>query len=188
MKIKIEFKKFPTHAQLTKTKSIKINSQNIFNGKLHSFSRAKVVEFMKKEFSKSIPKNLKIDKFPIGMFMEIHVPLNYGNVRLSKGIVKWLPMQDETNYKPKNDLDNMTQIWSKCAQDVLVSKKVIPDDTIGYVKMLGYKFIPCKTLDDRKIVISLIPIENILDILETVTKSNLLSIDDLEILNSLLNF
>lgn len=185
--INIEFKQFPTHAKLTKTKSIKINSQNIFNGKLHSFSRAKVVEFMKHEFSKAVPRGVVITDLPIGMFIEIHVPLNYGNVRLSKGIVKWIPMKDEENYNPKNDLDNMTQIWSKCIQDVLVSKGVIPEDTIAYVQMLGYKFLPCKTLDDRKIVVSLIPISHITSTLRSINV-NLLSDMELEILNKIMKF
>lgn len=180
-----EFKNFPTHVRLSSKKSIKINTQNIFNGKLHSFSRAKAVEIMKHEISKHIPK-VSLSDLPVAMFMELHVPYNYGNVRLSKGVVKWKPMENPEEYTPTNDLDNMSQIWSKCFQDCLVSKSVIPEDTIQYVTMLGYKYIPCETLDDRKIVVSLIPIRNIDNILSTITSNSILGLEDLEILNSIL--
>jgi len=182
-----EFKNFPTHVRLSSKKSIKINTQNIFNGKLHSFSRAKAVEIMKHEISKHIPK-VSLSDLPVAMFMELHVPYNYGNVRLSKGVVKWKPMENPEEYTPTNDLDNMSQIWSKCFQDCLVSKSVIPEDTIQYVTMLGYKYIPCETLDDRKIVVSLIPIRNITEVMKIINESGLLSDAGLDIMNKIIKF
>ncbi len=186
--IKFEFKQFPTHVKLSSKKHIKINSQAIYNGKLHPFSRAKAVQEMKFQFTKQIPKNLKMEELPMGMFLELHLPYNYGNVRMSKGVVKWLPMVDEENYEPRNDLDNMIGIWSKTIQDCLITQGMCQDDTIQFIRMIGYKYIPCETLDDRKIVVSLISIKNITDILEVVTSSGILRLDDLEVLNSLLKF
>jgi Holliday junction resolvase RusA-like endonuclease len=186
--IKFEFKQFPTHAELTKTKSIKINGQSIYNARLHHFSRAKVILFMKKKFSKCIPDGIKINDFPIGIFIDVHMPYNYDRVILYKGHVKWAPMKDAENYTPKNDLDNFIGIWSKVIQDCIVNKKILKDDNLKYVSMLGYKYIPCETLDDRKIVVSLIPLRNIYSMLDTIDSSGILKLDDLEVLNSLLKF
>lgn len=186
--IKFEFKQFPTHVKLSSKKYVKINSQAIYNARLHPFSRSKMIKEMKDQFIKCIPEGLKVEDLPIGMFLELHLPYNYGNVRMSKGVVKWLPMSDEENYEPRNDLDNMIGVWSKAIQDCLVTQSVIPEDTIQFVRILGYKYIQCETLDDRKIVVSLIPISNITDILEVVTSAGILKLEDLEVLNSLLKF
>jgi len=180
-----EFNNFPTHVKLSSRVSIKINTQNIFNGKLHTFSRAKAVEYMKNCISQHI-SNISINEFPAAMFMEIHVPYNYGDVRLSKGEIKWRKIDNIDLYEPKNDLDNMSQIWSKCFQDCLVSKNVIPNDTIKYISMLGYKYVPCNTLDDRKIVVSIIPISEIRKVVGIINNSNILDDNEMEIVKKIL--
>jgi Holliday junction resolvase RusA-like endonuclease len=185
--IVLTLNKFLTHVKLSKNKSIKVNTQNIYNSKLHPHSRNKMVHTLHKEFMDIIPKKLKITDYPIAMFIEFHAPLNYDSVRNYKGEIGWKVLTDPENYTPKNDLDNMIFIRSKIIQDCLTDSKVIENDTIGFIKMLSYKHVCCDTLDDRKIVVKLVPVSNLVEILDVITKASILEPDDLEILNSLLN-
>jgi hypothetical protein len=43
-------------------------------------------------------------------------------------------------------------VWLKCLDDVLIKKKLIPDDTVEYLVKTTYEFVEIKDLKDRKLV------------------------------------
>lgn len=151
----IELKQFPTHVQLSKTKLFKISTQGVYNSKLHYHSRSKVIEEMKKYVKSHLSIVLPINNslFPIKIKLSFFAPINWGNVRMSKGVLKWMPAKE--GYHPIHDLDNLAWIWSKVIQDCLVSKGIIPEDTVEFIDNIEYIYIPIKNFDDRVIIIQL---------------------------------
>jgi len=137
-------------------KYIKINNQSIYNGTLHRFTRAIVVENLHEYFSNNIDeefKGLNIDSENIRLLYEFHTVFNHGDVRLLKSGISWNP--PKKGYSPKWDLDNLSDIWTKIGNDTLVADKVIKQDTVQYIKEKTCKFIEIKELFDAKIELTI---------------------------------
>lgn len=152
----ILFTKFPTHVKISKTKSFKISTQSIYNAKLHHYTRSRVIEVMKEYVISHLPENFHIDitHFPIKLELIFYAPINWGSVRMSKGVINWKPAQEE--YNPTHDLDNFAWIWSKVIQDCLVKTGIIPEDTVQFINCLEYKYQEVPEFEDRKILLTII--------------------------------
>lgn len=151
--IKFVFNKFPTHVALSSKKNMKINTQNIYNGKLNPHSRNKVIHEMKAYIISNLPKKLEIKQFPIKIKILFCVPHNYGDVRMIKGVLNWKPCSED--YKASYDLDNRVWIWSKVIQDCLTFMKFIPDDTVDYINNIEYKYIKIDNIENRQIILEI---------------------------------
>jgi len=82
--------------------------------------------------------------------LEFHAPINYGDVRMYKGEVRW--KEPKKDYLAKWDVDNMW-IWGKIFNDTLTEEGFITDDSASYVKASGeVMHVPVKTFDERKLV------------------------------------
>lgn len=140
--IEIYLNNFPTHVKLAekgkksgKARYIKISTQSIYNGKMQTFTRAKVIKVLKECIRKaiadshSIPKSIKGD---INLSMELHSPLRFPENRMMNDILTY-PIEGT----PKWDVDNFSYIWIKAFQDTLTDIKLIPDDSVNYIKSTG---------------------------------------------------
>lgn len=152
----ILFTKFPTHVKISKTKSFKISTQSIYNAKLHHHNRSKVIEFMKEFVTFNLPKDFTIDSthFPIKLEFTFFAPINWGSVRMTKGVVRWKPAEEK--YNPTHDLDNFAWVWSKVIQDCLVRTGIIPEDTVQFINCLEYRYQEVPDFEDRKILLTII--------------------------------
>ena len=140
--------KFITHARISKNKYKKISGQRMFVGVNH-YIRDAIVKRMHAFIEKHIPKDLKLGEGPFRIRMKLHVPANYGTVRMIKGKLAWKPAQE--GYACSWDADNMW-IWGKCFNDVLVNNNYLSDDNIYVVRAAGeVEFVPVEDLEDRKI-------------------------------------
>lgn len=107
----------------------KINGQEIYSG-MPAYTRAKIVDSLKKYFKKCIKGTDPIEEFPVQLEMELHDEIGAGN---------W-------------DLDNLW-IYNKCFQDALVDSGILPDDHIRYIsKPAAPMFIPIPDTKYRKMV------------------------------------
>ena len=152
--IKIVIPEFMTHVNKSKTKYLKINGQNLYNGSLHYISRAKMVKQMHDYVKPFIDKELKgrdlSRLYPLSISLELHVPLNYGNVRMLKTGISWKPVRDD--YIATWDADNLW-IWGKIFNDSLTEGGYIEDDSVSFVTNSGgVKFREIDNLKDRKLV------------------------------------
>ncbi len=152
--IRITIPEFMTHAKKSKTKHLKINGQAIYNGSLHTFTRAKVVKQMHDYIRPFVNEELKgrdlSRLFPLSITLEFHAPINYGNVRLYKGEVKWKPPVE--GFIATWDADNMW-LWGKVFNDELTESGYIEDDSVSYVTHSGgVKFRAVDTFEERKLV------------------------------------
>ena len=159
----IEINEFPTHIAKTNNKvapdkMIKINNQSIYNSNLNRFARNIVMKNMHDYLKSKLEPYLEVwlreqPAFPICVNLEIHVPKNYGNVRMIKGKLSWkLPSK---NYAPNWDVENLASIWMKALNDVLTDLGFIPDDNVEYIACVGYDYKEVKDLKDRKLIIKL---------------------------------
>ena len=84
--IKITIPEFITHVNKSKTKYVKINGQNIYNGRINPFIRAFMVKQMHEYVTPFIDKELKgrdlSRLYPLSIRLEVHAPINYGSVRM----------------------------------------------------------------------------------------------------------
>lgn len=152
--IRITIPEFMTHVNKSKTKYIKINGQAIYNGRLNPFTRASMVKQMHEYVKPYIDKELKgrdlSRLYPLSICLEVHCPINYGNVRMLKGIVRW--KAPKSDFKATWDADNLW-IWGKIFNDELTESGYIEDDSVSYVTDSGrVKFREVKTFKERKLV------------------------------------
>tara|TARA_R100000951_G_scaffold59067_1_gene49740 strand:- start:158 stop:664 length:507 start_codon:yes stop_codon:yes gene_type:complete len=152
--IRVTIPEFKTHVHKSKTKYIKINGQNIYNGRLHPFARAKMVKEMHEYVKPFIDKELKGRDLsllcPLSICLEVHAPINYGNVRMLKTGLSWKPAKDD--FIAKWDADNLW-IWGKIFNDTLTEGNHIEDDSVSFITDSGrVKFREVKDLKDRKLV------------------------------------
>lgn len=152
-KLSLEFPKFITHIPQSKNKWVKIGYNKIHSG-IHYSARASLVAAMHGYIEKHIPEDLTIEG-PVETHLEVHVPLNYGSVKLkteekNKKTIQWKKARHD--YVPNWDIGNLALIWLKCLDDVLIKKGILPDDTVQYLKKTTYEFIPVEELTDRKLV------------------------------------
>jgi len=152
--IRITIPSFLTHANKSKTKFMKINGQNIYNGNLHRFTRAKMVEQLHEYLKPFIHQELKgrdlSRLYPLDISLEVHAPINYGSVSMRKKGLCWNPAKP--GYKANWDADNLW-IWGKCFNDVLTKEGYIVDDSVDYVTSSGkVSFKKIKDFKNRKLV------------------------------------
>lgn len=157
--IEVTIPEFITHVAYTKNvkapnKFKKINSQFLYNGSIHRFTRAIVMDNLHSYIMSYLEpfKDLLID-YPVKVTYEIHTVINHGSIALRKGLLSWKPASKD--YKPNFDLDNLLNIWSKAGNDALTKSGVIVDDNTSIIKELTYKFVEVKDITDRKIVIKI---------------------------------
>lgn len=143
---------FKTHVKQSKHKDKKINGQSIYTGSHHRVRYLLMKQIH--EYLKLFIKKHKtpISKDPVELHVEVHAPINYGDVRKRKGIVLWDFAKE--GYEPSWDLDNFSWIWVKGIQDVLQKQNVLEDDTVKFIRRVSYEFIPVEDLKDRKLVIT----------------------------------
>lgn len=152
----IEVRDFPTHIPMSSKTWVKVNVNNVY-GAVNYHVRDKLVRHLKAFLKGQIPKSVYFTKFPLKVYMEMHLPINYGTVRRRKtdGKIMWNPPTKD--YVVNWDYDNIVDAWYKTLQDSLTSSGIIPNDTVSHIDEKHQKYIPCKTLEERKIVIKLIP-------------------------------
>lgn len=155
---KLILKEFPTH--IAKTNNItkvnkmwKINSQGIYNGAIHRFTRAIVINNMHTYiFDQLNPQDLQHITDPVILQLDIYIPINYATVRMTKKGVSWKP--PAVDYKPTVDEDNISWIWNKCIKDCLTLLNVWPDDNIMHCRGTHSQVHFIDDLKDRRIEIS----------------------------------
>ena len=138
--ITFEFPLFPTHVKFSDEKFKKINAQQLYSG-MHFTERNKIANKIKVYYSKAIIDNLAkhkkiLDATPrLWVDGELHVPRNYGDVKMSRQkIVTWHPATD--TYQINWDLDNINYFYSKTFMDAMV-KLVLPIGDKQYLEKKG---------------------------------------------------
>lgn len=159
-KLEIEFPLFPTHISLTKTKWQKISFNTVYSSP-HFIIRNKFISVMHSFAEKHIPTDIKIEG-PVRIILEIHVPLNFGNVKskmnkeTGQREISWKkPTKD---YNPTWDIGNLSMLWDKCLCDCVIKAGILPDDNVKYIIGGTYKFIEVEHLNDRKLVFKIIKV------------------------------
>lgn len=90
---------------------LSINAQHIYNSNMSHIKRWSYIKKIK-ELIRPFLKDIKpIKQFPIKLSGNLYCPIGKGD---------W-------------DLDNLTFIYSKVIQDLMVELKIIPDDNIRYI-------------------------------------------------------
>lgn len=150
---KVTIPEFMTHANKSKNKYLKINGQRLYSG-LNPHVRSSIVKQMHDYVRCYIKDQLKGKNLKsLGLLrirLEFHAPINYGDVRMYKGEVKW--KEPKTDYLAEWDVDNMW-IWGKIFNDTLTEEGFINDDSVSYVKASGeVMHVPVKTFDERKLI------------------------------------
>ena len=150
---KVTIPEFMTHANKSKNKYLKINGQRLYSG-LNPHVRSSIVKQMHDYVRCYIKDQLKGKNLKsLGLLrirLEFHAPINYGDVRMYKGEVKW--KEPKKDYLAKWDVDNMW-IWGKIFNDTLTEEGFINDDSASYVKASGeVMHVPVKTFDERKLI------------------------------------
>lgn len=144
----ITLPQFITHAQISKNKFKKISGQRMFVG-VNFYVRDAIVKRMHNFIEKHLPEDLDLGEGPFRIKMRLHVPANYGTVKMIRGKLSWKPPKE--GYVCTWDVDNMW-IWGKCFNDVLVNNNYLHDDNVYIIRAAGeVEFVPVKTLDERKI-------------------------------------
>lgn len=151
--IRVIIPEFMTHASKSKSKFIKINGQRLYSG-LNPHVRSSIVNQMHDYVREHINKQLNgvsLKKYyPLRIRLEFHAPINFGDVRMIKGEVKW--KKAAAGYKAKWDADNMW-IWGKTFNDTLKEEGYVVEDSVDYIRAAGeVKYVPVETFDERKLV------------------------------------
>ena len=157
----VEICEFITHIAKTNNKQapnkyIKINNQLIYNSNLNRFARNIVVDNLHKYLIPIIKTNLsELTNYPYQVSLDIHVPINYGDVsrRKNKGVpyICWKePVED---YVARWDIGNLGELWLKVFEDALQLAEIIDNDSVQFIKSHGpITFYECDNLSDRKLV------------------------------------
>ena len=111
----------------------KINGQEIYSGNVHPKVRASMIRQMKLFYKSFFSTTLKV-RDACKLRLDIYDLIGKGDF----------------------DLDNMSWIIVKVIQDVLVEKKIIPDDNVTVLTGYEVNFISVLSEDERKIVITLL--------------------------------
>ncbi len=162
-KCKIVLKKFPTHVKTTRNKKapdkyIKVNGQNIYNGKLNPFARAIAMDEIHKYIIKKL-KAVEPTTKPIFIKYVFKTVINHGDVRRihykKDNKIKIVWNKPDTDYKARYDLDNMSYVWIKGFQDSLEISGIISDDTVENVQGYSVHYERVEEFDKREIEITL---------------------------------
>jgi hypothetical protein len=145
---------FPTHVYVTegkKTKIIKVGFNKMYAG-MHWSVRLEIMNILKGFASMHIkPSKIHIPT-PIRISIEYHLLYNYGLVKKDRRGIIVHPIEggpDSCDW----DLDNFSVLWRKAITDVLVSKAIIPVDTVNMVKGYSEDHVPC-SFKNRKIIVT----------------------------------
>lgn len=152
--IKVTIPQFITHVNKTKKTKTKINGQNIFNGRLHHYTRASMVkdlhEYLKPYVDKALKGKDLSSLLPLSIRLEVYAPINYGSVRYYKGEIRW--KKPAKGYVANWDADNLW-IWGKVFNDTLTENGYIEDDSVSFITDSGrVKFKRVDEFDKRKLV------------------------------------
>jgi hypothetical protein len=161
--IRIEFPEFPTHVKLndpktltTRQKWLKIGYNKLYSG-VHFTVRSKLINQMHEYILKHIPKDIGAIDTPVETILELHAPLNYGNVKLlydkAKFEHKLSWKKPSKDFVPTWDLDNLVAAWIKAINDCIQKRDIVPDDNVQYINKKTEEFIPCEDISDRKLVL-----------------------------------
>ena len=155
---KIILDKFPTHIAITNNKVaankyMKINSQSIYNGKLHTFSRANAVNNMHKYISKCISEaNVGKINYPVQLVVRIYTVINHDCIKRYKDEIHW--NAPKADYVPRWDEDNLRSIWEKCIKDCITKVGIWEDDIVTNCRGIDSLVEFVDNIEDRKIEIS----------------------------------
>lgn len=100
---------------------ITINGQNIYNGSMHPMQRYKIINTIKEFFIERLVGIKPVNQTPVEISFIFEGP------------------------DLKQDLDNHAWIYIKCFLDCLVSMKILPEDTIEYIRKVSYEFNEAET-------------------------------------------
>ena len=160
---KIVLKKFPTHVKISRNKKVpdrymKVNGQNLYNGKLNPFARAIAMDEIHKYVIKQLKGISPIAK-PIYIEYTFRTVINHGDIRRihfkKDNVTKIIWKKPKEGYKASYDLDNMSYVWIKGFQDSLEIAGIIEDDTVDFVQGYSVNFERVEEFDEREIVIKL---------------------------------
>jgi hypothetical protein len=160
--LKLEFPEFITHIPVNKKTWVKIGYNKI-HASVHYTTRAALVAAMHGYIEKHIPPNLTIQG-PVETRLTVFAPVNFGTMKMivdketGKRRVSWKPAIKD--YKANWDIGNLSLIWLKCLDDVLIKKGILPDDTIDHLQRTTYEFVPVTQFADRKLVYHIKTIKN----------------------------
>lgn len=157
----VEIKQFITHVAKTKNKYkenkfIKINNNSIYSSNLNRFARNIVMTNLHNYLIIHIKKSgiKKLDSPPYQVSLEIHCPVNYGDVkRLHRKGEPYLAWKSPSkDYTPTWDIGNLGEIWLKAFEDALQLSGYIENDNIKYIVSHGpISFINTSSIEDRKL-------------------------------------
>ena len=108
---------------------------NILYAGLNEYTRAKIVNEIKNDFTRFVQQLEPVTVFPIQIDAQIHRPPDAGN---------W-------------DIDNLW-IYIKTFQDLLVDHNIIPDDSVKYItKAPSFEYYPVSEESERMIIFIIRP-------------------------------
>ena len=113
------------------------------------------MQFLHKYISNYIPKDFKIDKYPVQISLNYYVPRNYGSISRRKSKdgnynIIWYP--PTSDYQINWDIGNYGYIWLKAFLDTLKLVGSIIDDNASMVFAEGpTTYIEVEKLEDRKL-------------------------------------
>ena len=158
MESKIILDKFPTHIAITnnvkaQNKFMKINNQSIYNGKLHTFSRATAISNMHNYINDAISKTsiTKID-YPVQLVVRIYTVINHDCIKRYKDEIHW--NAPKADYVPRWDEDNLRSIWEKCIKDCITRAGIWEDDIVTNCRGVDSLVEFVDDIEDRRIEIS----------------------------------
>ena len=160
MSISIVFEKFPLFIPISKTRTIKLNYQNIYNGKWSNKQRANIigkchhyleVEYMtfnNSDINRIINKVRKLEK-PLTLEIEMHSIEFHGGIRMVNNKIV-IPKK-----YCKFDVKNVIDIWGKVIPDFLNRKGFFIDDDIKNIDTIITRFKCIDDLENRFILINI---------------------------------
>ena len=159
MKQTIVIPEFLTHVEKTDNKVapnkfVKINNQTIYNGAITRFTRNTVIGNMHKYIEDAVDKHiLRQHLSPVKIKFIIKTVLNHGSISRRNGKINWKKVGK--NYVPNWDIENLSSIWIKCINDVLVKKRILVDDNVKFIKKISYEFEEVDDISEREIIVEI---------------------------------
>lgn len=144
---------------------IKINGQNLYNGKLNTFTKEKIhkeldiyvnpiIEFEKKIQQEECNDNSYFNlEYPYIVNIEYGLPKNYAGIKMIKSK---LNIPKSKIIKQYFDLNNVNAFWEKYLVDKLTEFKILKDDNFNFIRgsIVNLNFV--ESYEDRYIKLRLI--------------------------------
>lgn len=159
MKQTVVIPEFLTHVEKTDNKVapnkfIKINNQTIYNGAITRFTRNTVITNMHDYIDSELSKHILVPFVgAVEVSFKIRTVINHGSISRRNGKINW--KKASKNYTPNWDIENLSSIWIKCINDVLVKRKILFDDNVKFIKKISYEFEEVDDISKREIVIEI---------------------------------